>query len=119
MSGVTKMDPNGPIPSQDEMAQERTMLSEQRTDMATERTNMAFERTSLANSQTILSYTRTAIAVFAAGIGMFEFIENSTIVTIGIVMMAVSPVIMAVGIVQYFRTRGRIRRSMERWHDDE
>ncbi|MBQ9707583.1 MAG: DUF202 domain-containing protein [Firmicutes bacterium] len=103
------------IPSQDEMAHERTMLSEQRTDMATERTNMAYERTALANSQTLLSFARTAIAIFAGGIGMFEFINNQTIVTIGIVFMAVSPVIMAIGIVNYVQTRKRIRQSVERW----
>ena len=103
------------IPSQDEMAQERTMLSEQRTDMATERTNMAYERTSLANSQTFLSYTRTAVAIFAAGIGMFEFVENRTIVLIGIVFMCVSPIMMGVGIFQYVRTRIKIRKSVERW----
>lgn len=102
-------------PSQDEMAQERTMLSEQRTDMATERTNMAFERTALANSQTLLSFARTAITVFAAGIGMFEFVDNDTIVYTGMAFMAVSPVIMAFGVVQYVRMRRRITESMARW----
>ena len=99
--------------TQDEMAHERTELAEYRTDMATERTNLAYERTALANSQTLLSFARTAIAVFAAGIGMFEFISSSTIVTIGIVLMVISPFIMAAGIIQYLRVKKRI--SNNKW----
>lgn len=96
--------------TQDEMAEERTALAEQRTGMATERTDMAFERTALANSQTFLSYVRTAVATFAAGIGMFEFIDNTTIVYIGIVLMTGSPIIVIIGLIHYLKVRGKIRR---------
>ena len=91
------------IPSQDEMAYERTELSGYRTDLA-------YERTALANSQTILSYFRTAIATFAAGIGMFEFVNNQEIITIGVILMLISPVIALIGIIHFFRVRGRIKR---------
>ncbi len=85
-----------------------TELAEKRTGLSVERTSLAFERTALANSQTLLAFSRTAIAVFAAGIGMFEFINNQTIVGIGIVLMGVSPIIMIVGIVQYIKVRTKI-----------
>lgn len=103
-----RLDEMDHIPTQDEMARERTELSEYRTGMATERTNLAYERTALSNWQTLLAFARTAIAVFAAGIGMFEFIENDAIVKMGILVMAMAPVIMAVGIVQFFGVKKRI-----------
>ena len=91
------------IPSQDEMAYERTELSEYRTDLA-------YERTALANSQTMLSYFRTAIATFAAGIGMFEFVNNQNIMTIGMALMLISPVIALIGVIHYIRVRRKIKR---------
>lgn len=94
--------------TQDEMARERTALSELRTDMATERTDMAFERTLLTNSQTFLAYCRTAIATFAAGIGMFEFVNNPDIIHIGQVLMIASPLIVLVGVIHFLRVRSRI-----------
>lgn len=80
--------------SENEMAKERTGLSYERTDLA-------HERTSLANAQTLLSYIRTAIAVLAAGVGMFEFVDNETIVKLGIVLMAVSPAFVIAGIIHF------------------
>ena len=94
---------------QNQMAQYRTDMSEQRTNMAQKRTELAFERTDLTNSQSLLAYIRTALAVFAAGVGMFEFIDNMTIVHIGIAMMAISPVILIVGIIHFFKVRKKIR----------
>ena len=74
--------------TQDDLARERTELSELRTGMATERTDLAYERTALTNSQTFLAYCRTAIGTFAAGIGMFEFVNNANIIHIGMGLMA-------------------------------
>ena len=96
--------------NQDELAQERTHLAEERTGMANRRTDLAYERTALANEQTLLSYIRTAIGTFAAGIGMFEFVDNSAIVKIGVALMLITPVIMAVGAVHFFKVRKRISR---------
>lgn len=96
----------------------QTELAEKRTGLSVERTNLAFERTALANSQTLLSYSRTAIAVFAAGIGMFEFISNQTIVGIGIALMAASPVIMIIGVVHYIRVRKKINMLVDEMEDE-
>ena len=99
--------------TQDEMARERTALSELRTDMATERTDMAFERTALTNSQTFLAYCRTAIGTFAAGVGMFEFINNPNIIHVGVALMIASPLIVIVGAVHFFRVRSRITKLIK------
>ena len=69
------------MPTQDDLAKERTELSELRTGMATERTDLAYERTALTNSQTFLAYCRTAIGTFAAGIGMFESRYSDTVMS--------------------------------------
>jgi len=100
--------------TQDDLARERTELSELRTGMATERTDLAYERTALTNSQTFLAYCRTAIGTFAAGIGMFEFIDNANIVHIGVGLMAISPVIVILGTVHFFRVRHRLEREADR-----
>ncbi|MBQ6496351.1 MAG: DUF202 domain-containing protein [Firmicutes bacterium] len=95
-----------------------TELAEKRTGLSVERTSLAFERTSLANSQTLLSYSRTTIAVFAAGIGMFEFISNQTIVTIGVILMAISPVIMIIGVVHYIKVRNKLKYLLDEMEDE-
>lgn len=95
-----------------------TELAEKRTGLSVERTSLAFERTSLANSQTLLSYSRTAIAVFAAGIGMFEFINNQTIVNIGIALMIISPIIMIIGVVEYVKVRNKIKKLKNEMEDE-
>ena len=100
--------------SQDEMARERTDLAELRTGMATERTDLAYERTALTNSQTFLAYCRTAIGTFAAGIGMFEFINNPDIIHIGVCLMIASPLIVIIGAAHFFRVRTRINREAQR-----
>ena len=108
------MDEEKKVLSQDEMARERTDLAELRTGMATERTDLAYERTALTNSQTFLAYCRTAIGTFAAGIGMFEFINNSNIIHIGMALMIASPVIVILGAVHFFRVRHRLEREADR-----
>ncbi len=99
-----------PIADQNEMAHARTAMSEERTSMAHDRTDLALERTALANSQSLLSYVRTAIAIFAAGVGFFEFINNDTITTIGIVMMGISPAVLVVGFIHYCRAKKNIQK---------
>ena len=100
-----------------DMAESRTTMARKRTSMAQVRTDMAFERTAMSNSQTLLAYIRTAIAAFAAGIGMFEFVSHPIIIKIGIVFMAVAPVILVAGFVHFFI----VRKKMGEWQrkDDE
>ena len=105
--------------TQNEMARERTDLAEIRTGMAGERTDLAYERTALTNSQTFLAYCRTAIGMFAAGIGMFEFINNPNIIHIGIAMMIASPLVVVVGIIHFFRVRHRIEQEAKRRKGNE
>ena len=91
-----------------EMSSERTAMAHERTAMAQERTSMALERTALANSQTLLSYLRTAIGALAAGIGMFEFVNNETIMTLGLIIMFLSPVIAGIGFIHYCLVRRKL-----------
>lgn len=102
--------------SQDEMAYERTEMSSERTAMASERTAMALERTTMAlertlltNSQTFLSYIRTAIGVLAAGIGMFEFVNNETIISLGLIIIFLSPVVAGIGLVHFLLVRKKLK----------
>ena len=91
------------------MATERTALAQERTAMAVEQTEMALERTVLTNSQTLLAYTRTAIALLAAGIGMFEFVNNQAIITLGMIIMLLAPAVEGIGLVHFFLVRRRLR----------
>ncbi len=94
------------------MAQERTAMAQERTAMAVEQTEMALERTVLTNSQTLLAYTRTAIALLAAGVGMFEFVDNRAIITLGVLIMLLAPVVEAIGIIHFFMVRRRLKRIL-------
>lgn len=91
------------------MATERTALAQERTAMAVEQTELAFERTALTNAQTLLSYTRTAIALLAAGIGMFEFVNNNAIITLGVAIMLLAPIVEAIGLIHFFLVRRRMK----------
>lgn len=91
------------------MAMERTAMTQERTAMAIEQTIMAYERTMLTNAQTLLSYTRTAIGLLAAGIGMFEFVNNQTIITLGMLIMLLAPVVEIIGLIHFFLTRRQLK----------
>ena len=99
------------------MAQERTAMSHERTAMAVEQTEMALERTELTNTQTLLAYTRTAIALLAAGIGMFEFVNNQAIVTLGVLVMLLAPIVEAIGVIHFIMMRRRLKQIFAK--DDE
>ena len=99
------------------MAQERTAMSHERTAMAVEQTEMALERTELTNTQTLLAYTRTAIALLAAGIGMFEFVNNQAIVTLGVLVMLLAPIVEAIGVIHFIMMRRRLKQIFA--DDDE
>lgn len=92
--------------SQDEMAYERTTMSGERTEMA-------YERTALANSQTLLAYFRTAIGMLAAGVGMFEFVNNDNIIFLGGVVMCLAAAIAAIGVVHYFRVQRKLAKIIK------
>lgn len=94
--------------TQDEMAYERT-------EMSNERTEMALERTALANSQTLLAYVRTAIGLLAAGVGMIEFVDNQTIITLGTIVMLLSPVLFIIGIIHYCMVWRNLKKRRQYW----
>ena len=98
-----------PDENERQYAAEQNELAHKRTNMSQGRTQLSFVRTYQSNTQTFLVFLRTAISVFAAGIGMFEFIENHVIMNIGIVFMAISPVIIFFGGYYCYKNRDNIR----------
>ena len=58
----TEAKTNKPLPSNNELALQRTELAQQRTDMSTQRTGMSTQRTELAVERTDLAAVRTALA---------------------------------------------------------
>ena len=66
---------------------------------------LALDRTILANRRTLLSYVRTFIGLFGGGIGLVELLDNSIIMVIGYISMAVSVPILVFGIIEYIRVK--------------
>ena len=50
----------------------------------------------------------TAECDVAAGIGMFEFINNPNIIHVGVGLMIASPIIVIIGVIHFLRVRHRI-----------
>lgn len=66
---------------------------------------LALDRTILANRRTLLSYVRTFIGLFGGGIGLVELLDNSVIMVIGYISMAVSVPILVFGIIEYVKVK--------------
>lgn len=92
------------------MATERTAMAYERTAMAVEQTEMAYQRTNLTNTQTLLSYTRTAIGLLAAGVGMFAFVNNQSIVALGLILSFLAPVVQTIGLIHFVLSRRRLNK---------
>ncbi len=64
---------------------------------------LSIERTKLANRRTLLAHIRSAIALFVAGSGLVNLIPDSLWVYTGIFCLAMSPVPIIAGIIEYFK----------------
>lgn len=70
---------------------------------------MALERTRMANTRTLLAYIRSAVALFVAGAGLLKFISEIVWVYVaGVIFIIATPVLLVVGIREYFTVRKRI-----------
>jgi len=76
------------------------------------RDDLAVHRTTLANERTFLAYLRTALTFFVAGVTFIKFFDNPVIVAMGWIMIPVSVVVLAKGILS-FREMGRTIREEE------
>lgn len=74
---------------------------------------LAIDRTKLANERTFLAYFRTFIVLLSSGIAIMklEFLEG--IYFLGIILIIVAPIILLIGIIQYYRIKKRIRSYSE------
>ncbi len=70
---------------------------------------LAIERTNLANERTFLAYFRTFIILISSGFAIMrlEFLHQINI--LGILLISISPIVLAFGIFRYTTTRKRIR----------
>jgi len=69
---------------------------------------LAIERTNLANERTLLAYSRTFIILVSSGFAIIELDFLKEINLLGIVLLSISPFVLALGIIRFFRKRKRI-----------
>ena len=75
------------------------------------RDHLVFDRTALANERTLLAYLRTAVMVFATGFTLFKiFADSLAIKTAGLVSVGASLLVFIVGLANFFRLRGRLKK---------
>lgn len=67
--------------------------------------HLSQRRTRMANERTLLSFVRTFLGLVTAGVAMIQFITMPWVHVLGYVFLVLGPVLLVIGIVQYFRTR--------------
>ena len=75
---------------------------------------LAIVRTELANRRTLLSYLNTSIALFVSGAGLLKLSGSLWLEWIGILLMPVSMVVAAIGVIDYAVLRRSIENERER-----
>lgn len=71
---------------------------------------MAIERTKLSNERTFLSYLRTSLALLAGGLTVIRLDVLEKVYDIGMVCLALSPLIMAFAIYRFIHNRKRFNK---------
>jgi len=74
---------------------------------------LARDRTVLANERTLLSYIRTFLGFLATGGGLLKFFETYIAQASGYILIAISPVILVIGIIRYLQMRKQLRISIK------
>lgn len=70
--------------------------------------HLSLRRTRMANERTLLAFVRTFLGLVAAGVAMIQILTQLWVHVLGYVFLALGPILLVVGIVQYFRTRRMI-----------
>ncbi len=65
-----------PVPTSNELAQQRTTLAGDRTHLADERTSLALDRTRLAHERTLMAWVRTAVSLISFGFTIYKFFQG-------------------------------------------
>lgn len=71
---------------------------------------LAIERTKLANERTFLAYFRTFLVILGTGVTILKLEFFSDIQFYGIILIAISAVLLCIGIFRLYRVRKIIRR---------
>ena len=71
---------------------------------------LAIERTKLANERTFLSYFRTAFVLFGTGLSILKIDYFSQVRSVGILLLAVSLIVLLFGIIRLFQVRKGIQK---------
>lgn len=71
---------------------------------------LAIERTKLANERTFLAYFRTFLVILGTGITILKIELFEDLKTFGIVLIAIAPIILLIGIFRLFRVKNTIRK---------
>lgn len=71
---------------------------------------LAIERTKLANERTFLAYFRTFIVILGTGITILKIEFFSDLKIFGWILLIISPIILAIGILRLFRVKRTIRK---------
>lgn len=71
---------------------------------------LALERTKLANERTLLAYLRTSLYMLLGGIAFLRLTDFESIRWVGYVSLALSVILICVGLVRSFVIRRRLTR---------
>jgi len=71
---------------------------------------MAVERTKLSNERTFLSYLRTTLALLGAGVTIIRLDVLEKVYDLGVICLALAPVILAFAIYRFIYNRRRFNR---------
>lgn len=71
---------------------------------------LAIERTKLANERTFLAYFRTFVVFLGTGLTVLKIEFFSDLKPFGIILLAISPIILIIGIIRLFRVKHTIKK---------
>ena len=81
---------------------------------------LALDRTTLANERTLFSYVRTFVGLMSAGVGMVAVLDFTWTTILGLIFIASSPIILAIGIIRFSQIKKKLDplKSALREHPD-
>ncbi|MGB1308505.1 MAG: DUF202 domain-containing protein [Oceanihabitans sp.] len=71
---------------------------------------LAIERTKLANERTFLAYFRTFIVFLGTGLAILKLELFTELKTFGIILVAISPIILIIGVIRLFYVKRVIKK---------
>ncbi|WP_345028009.1 DUF202 domain-containing protein [Ravibacter arvi] len=74
---------------------------------------MAIERTKLSNERTFLSYLRTSLTLLGAGLTIIRLDLLEKLIDLGVVCLAMSPLVLAFAIYRFIYNRNRFNKYFD------